>query len=292
MSNIDLIIEERPRDIGNFLVGRLLPFRTRRMVGPFIFIDHMGPAQMGPDENMDVPPHPHIGLSTLTYLFEGNIIHKDSLGTDIEIKPGQVNWMTAGCGIVHSERTPAYLRHTDKTMHGLQIWVALPRDLEQMEPSFSHTKEEDLPHWEADGISYKLIAGELFGKKSPVPVYSSLYFLELKTKERRKVNIGQHLYGECGLYILEGSIESEGNNYAPKELLVAKNTKLCEFTMEADTTVFFFGGEPFPEERLIYWNFVATEQLLIDQAKDRWRAQKFPHIAGETDFVPLPLEHK
>ena len=292
MSNIDLIIEERPRDIGNFLVGRLLPFRTRRMVGPFIFIDHMGPAQMGPDENMDVPPHPHIGLSTLTYLFEGNIIHKDSLGTDIEIKPGQVNWMTAGCGIVHSERTPAYLRHTDKTMHGLQIWVALPRDLEQMEPSFSHTKEEDLPHWEADGISYKLIAGELFGKKSPVPVYSSLYFLELKTKERRKVNIGQHLYGECGLYILEGSIESEGNNYAPKELLVAKNTKLCEFTMEADTTVFFFGGEPFPEERLIYWNFVATEQLLLDQAKDRWRAQKFPHIAGETDFVPLPLEHK
>ena len=174
MSNIDLIIEERPRDIGNFLVGRLLPFRTRRMVGPFIFIDHMGPAQMSADDNMDVPPHPHIGLSTLTYLFDGNIMHRDNLGTEIEIKPGQVNWMTAGSGIVHSERTPEYLRHTSKSMHGLQIWVALPKELEEMAPSFYHANEEDLPHWEEDGISYKLIAGKFTGKKSPVPVYSPL----------------------------------------------------------------------------------------------------------------------
>ena len=292
MSNIELIIEERPRDIGNFLVGRLLPFRSRRMVGPFIFIDHMGPAQMPADENMDVPPHPHIGLSTLTYLFEGNVMHKDSLSTEIEIKPGQVNWMTAGCGIVHSERTPAYLRGKEKSVHGLQIWVALPKELEQMEPSFYHAGEEDLPHWEADSISYKLIAGEVFDKRSPVPVYSPLYFLELKSKTRQAVKIDEQLYGECGLYILSGSVEIEGNSYAPKELLVAKESTLCEFVMEADTTVYIFGGEAFPETRLIYWNFVATEQFLIDNAKDRWRAQQFPHIDGETDFVPLPLEHK
>ena len=292
MSNIDLIIEERPRDIGNFLVGRLLPFRTRRMVGPFIFIDHMGPAQMSAGENMDVPPHPHIGLSTLTYLFDGNIIHKDTLGTEIEIKPGQVNWMTAGSGIVHSERSPEYLRHTAKSMHGLQIWVALPKELEEMPPSFYHANEEDLPHWEEGGISYKLIAGEIWGRKSPVPVYSPLYYLELKTKARQSVNIGDRLYGDCGLYILEGEIESEGNKYGPKELLVAKDSKLCEFTMEENTTIFFFGGDPFPEGRLIYWNFVATKQELIDRAKDKWRAQAFDKIKGETDFVPLPLEHK
>jgi len=292
MSNINLIIEERPREVGNFLVGRLLPFRTKRMVGPFIFIDHMGPMKMGISENMDVPPHPHIGLSTLTYLFEGNIIHKDTLGTEIEIKPGQVNWMTAGSGIVHSERTPGYLRDKDKSVHGLQIWVALPKEFEQMEPSFVHVNEEDLPHWEEDGISYKLIAGEFSGRKSPVPVYSPLYYLELKSKARQSVKIGDKLYGECGLYILEGSIESEGNSYAPRELLVAKDSKLCEFVMEENTTVFFFGGEPFPEGRLIYWNFVATNQELIDKAKAKWRAQEFGKVKGETDFVPLPLEYK
>jgi redox-sensitive bicupin YhaK (pirin superfamily) len=292
MSNIDLIIEERPRDIGNFLVGRLLPFRTRRMVGPFIFIDHMGPSQMGADQNMDVPPHPHIGLSTLTYLFEGTITHRDSLGTEIDIKPGQVNWMTAGSGIVHSERTPAHLRSQPKSMHGLQIWIALPAALEQMQPSFYHADEGDLPQWEADGIRYKLIAGELMGRRSPVPVYSPLYYLELKSSKKQEVNIGAELYGECGLYILEGSIESEGNSYASRELLVAKDSKLCSFTMEADTTVYFFGGEAMPEPRLIYWNFVATRQELIDQAKENWRAQRFDKIAGETDWVPLPEDRK
>src|SRR5476651_317232 len=148
MSNINLIIEERPRNIGNFMVGRLLPFKEKRMVGPFIFIDHMGPALMPAGQNLDVPPHPHIGLSTLTFLFEGNVMHKDSLGTEVEIKPGQVNWMTAGKGIVHSERTPAYQRDIQKTLHGLQIWVALPKELEAMAPSFYHANAEDLPHWE------------------------------------------------------------------------------------------------------------------------------------------------
>ena len=292
MSNIDLIIEERPREVGNFLVGRLLPFHSKRMVGPFILIDHMGPVKMGINDNMDVPPHPHIGLSTLTYLFDGNIIHKDSIGTEIEIKPGQVNWMTAGSGIVHSERTPEYLRHKDKSAHGLQIWVALPKEFEQITPSFVHVNEEDLPHWVQDGLSYKLIAGEIFERKSPVPVYSPLYLLELKSKQSQSVKIGDKLYGECGLYILEGSVEIEGNKYASRELLVAKDSKVCEFIMEENTTVFFFGGEPFPEGRLIYWNFVATDQAHIDNAKAKWRAQEFAKIKGETDFVPLPLERK
>ncbi|MBY0542604.1 MAG: pirin family protein, partial [Sphingobacteriaceae bacterium] len=152
MSNIKLIIEERPSNIGNFMVGRLLPFREKRMVGPFSFIDHMGPALLSDHENLDVPPHPHIGLSTLTYLFEGSIMHKDSLGTEIEIKPGQVNWMTAGKGIVHSERTPQYLRQSDKILHGLQIWVALPKDLEQMNPEFYHADTDELPLWENEGV--------------------------------------------------------------------------------------------------------------------------------------------
>jgi redox-sensitive bicupin YhaK (pirin superfamily) len=290
MSNINLIIEERPRNIGNFMVGRLLPFSGKRMVGPFIFIDHMGPAKMNDHQNMDVPPHPHIGLSTLTYLFEGNVIHKDSLGTEIEIKPGQVNWMTAGGGIVHSERTPEYLRHSDKELHGLQIWVALPKELEQMEPEFFHASETELPQWEENGVSFKLIAGSLMNRQSPVPVFSPLYYLEIKTTEARAVKIGSELYGEAGLYILDGHIEAEGNTYLPKQLLVAKETQLCEFFMAENTTVYIFGGEPFPEDRFIYWNFVATTQELIDQAKENWLAQNFKPVAGETGFVPLPSE--
>ncbi len=292
MSNISLIIEERPRDIGNFLVGRLLPFSGKRMVGPFIFIDHMGPAKLSEYQNIDIGPHPHIGLSTLTYLFEGAIFHRDALGTAMEIKPGQVNWMTAGRGIAHSERTPEYLRHSEKQLHGLQIWVALPAHLEDMEPEFYHAGEEELPVWEDDGVTYKLIAGEIMGRRSPVPVYSPLYFLELKSTQPTTIRIGKELFGECGLYILEGSIESEGTSYAPKELLVAKNSSLCEFTMAESTTVYFFGGEPFPEERFIYWNFVATSTERIENAKQRWRNQQFPPIPGETGFIPLPPEPK
>ncbi len=288
MSNIQLIIEERPADIGNFMVGRLLPFRTKRMVGPFIFIDHMGPVNMNDHQNVDIGPHPHIGLSTLTYLFEGSIQHRDSLGTSIEITPGQVNWMTAGRGIVHSERTPDHLRHSDKKMHGLQIWVALPKALEQMEPTFFHTTAEELPQWKEQGIAYKLIAGEAFGKTSPVPVYSPLFLLELKAATKQKVDIGPHLVGEVGLYILEGSIENEGVSFEPKRILVAKDSTLCSFVMEAGTTVYLFGGEPFPEERFIYWNFVASTKELLEEAKKKWKEQTFPVIEGERGFIPLP----
>ncbi|MFV8346223.1 pirin family protein [Flavobacterium sp. ZB4P13] len=292
MSNIKLIIEERPSNIGNFMVGRLLPFQEKRMVGPFAFIDHMGPTCMSDYENLDVPPHPHIGLSTLTYLFEGSIMHKDSLGTEMEIKPGKINWMTAGKGIVHSERTPEYLRSSDKMLHGLQIWVALPKELEEMEPSFFHVPENQIPEWKTDNIAFKLIAGEVLGKKSPVPVYSPLYLLELKSTTQQTVTIGEHLFGESALYILEGSIESEGNVFGPKQILIAKDSKLCTFDMAENTTIYIFGGEPFPEERIIYWNFVASTKELIEKAKEKWLAQTFDKVPGETEFVPLPEQNK
>jgi len=288
MSNIKLIIEERPNIVGNFMVGRLLPFREKRMVGPFAFIDHMGPVSLHDYENFDVPPHPHIGLSTLTYLFEGSIMHKDSLGSAVEIKPGEVNWMTSGNGIVHSERTPEYLRHSEKSLHGLQIWVALPKHLEQMQPNFYHASDHEIPHWQDNGIAFKLIAGEAFGRKSPVPVYSPLYLLELKSITKQTVSIGTELFGESALYILEGSIESEGNTYEPKHILIANDSKLCAFDMAENTTVYIFGGDAFPEERIIYWNFVASSKELIEAAKKSWLEQIFPKVPGETEFVPLP----
>ncbi len=289
MSNIKLIIEERSADIGNFMVGRLLPFREKRMVGPFAFIDHMGPANLKDYQNLDVPPHPHIGLSTLTYLFEGNIVHKDSLGTEMEIKPGAVNWMTAGKGIVHSERTPKHLRTSEKSLHGLQIWVALPKALEQMDPSFVHVSENDLPHWKEEGVSFKLIAGEAFGKKSPVPVYSPLYLIELKSTHPQKITIGEKLFGESAMYILEGTIYSDGNTFEPKQLLVAKNSKLCEFEIGENTTIYIFGGDPLPEERFIFWNFVSSDKELLEKAKADWLEQKFDKVPGETEYVPLPV---
>lgn len=289
MSNIELIFEERARHIGDFLVGRLIPFSQKRMVGPFAFIDHMGPATLDEHNNFDVPPHPHIGLSTLTYLFDGTILHKDSLGTGIEIRPGQVNWMTAGKGIVHSERTPDRLRGSEKSLHGLQIWVALPTELEQMDPSFVHVGEQDIPAWEEDGAAFKLIAGEAFGRKSPVPVYSPLYFLEIKSAgQPLSVSPGEALFGESALYILSGQVRSEGHVFGPKQILVARNSKLCAFEMDPDTTIFIFGGEPFPEGRHIDWNFVASDPELIAAAKERWLRQEFPPVPGETEFVPLP----
>jgi hypothetical protein len=293
MSNIKLIIEERAASIGKFMVGRLLPFRQKRMVGSFIYIDHMGPVKLSEGENFDVLPHPHIGLSTLTFLFEGSIMHRDTLGNEVEIKPGAVNWMTAGKGIVHSERTPEYLRNTAKTMHGLQIWVALPKEKEQMEPEFFHVEKEQIPAWTEGDIQFKLIAGEAFGRKSPIPVYSKLFMLEIKSKTKQSINIGDQLYGESGLYILEGSIESDENVYQSNQLLVAKDSSLCRFTMAANSTIYIFGGEPFPEKRFIDWNFVSTNKELIEEARQKWQAQNFPKIQGdETEFIPYPSFNK
>lgn len=289
MSNISLIIEERAASIGKFMVGRLLPFRQKRMVGPFIYTDHMGPVRLGEHENFDVLPHPHIGLSTLTYLFDGSLMHRDTLGNHVEIKPGAVNWMTAGKGIVHSERTPDHLRRSEMNMHGLQIWVALPKDLEQMEPEFFHITEQEIPAWSEGDLKFKLVAGEAFGRKSAVPVFSRLFMLEIESKTKQSVNIGDRLYGESGLYILEGSIESEGKIFEPQQLLVAKDSKLCDFIIGEDSKIYIFGGETFPEERFIDWNFVSSSKELIEEAKQKWKAQSFPKIEGdETEFIPYP----
>jgi hypothetical protein len=248
---------------------------------------------MSERENFDVLPHPHIGLSTLTFLFEGSIMHRDSLGNELEIRPGAVNWMTAGKGIVHSERTPDYLRHSEKHMHGLQIWVALPKDLEQMEPEFFHIDSTQIPSWTEDDIDFKLIAGEAMGKRSAVPVYSKLYMIEIKSRKRQTVRIGHELYGEAGMYILEGSVESDGNIYQPKQLLIAKDSSLCEFVMEANSAIYLFGGEVFPEERFIDWNFVSSSKAILAEAREKWIAQNFPKIKGEeNEFVPYPSRIK
>ncbi len=288
MSNLALIIEERAAAIGNFLVGRLLPFRQKRAVGPFVFIDHMGPAALKDHQYLDVPPHPHIGLSTLTYLFEGAMMHRDSTGAVEEIKPGAVNWMTAGKGVVHSERTPEYLKNSGEYLHGLQIWVALPADKEEMEPSFTHIPVENIPAWEQSGATFKLIAGEAFGKQSQVPVFSPLYLLEIKNTQPVALNIGHELFGESALYILEGSVKNDGHSYGPRQILVAKDSKLCAFEMTANSTIYIFCGEPFPEERFIYWNFVSSDKARIEKAKQDWLEQVFPQVPGETGFVPLP----
>ena len=288
MSTIDFINEEKAANIGNFLVGRLLPFRQKRTIGPFVFIDHMGPACLSDHENLDVGPHPHIGLSTLTYLFDGAIMHRDSMGNALEIQPGAVNWMTAGKGVTHSERTPLALRQKDKFLHGLQIWVALPKALELMDPEFSHIEAEQIPAWADGAVQYKLIAGEAFGRKSPVPVYSKLYMLELKSAVDAEIAIAGELFGESGLYILEGEISSQGFSYGPKQILITTDAHLCTFTLKANSTVYIFGGEPFPEERFIYWNFVATDKERIEAAKEKWQAHEFPAVPGDDGYVPMP----
>lgn len=288
MSNIGMILEEKAADIGNFLVGRLLPFRQKRSVGPFVFIDHMGPTALKDYQNMDVAPHPHIGLSTLTYLFDGAIRHQDSMGNDIVITPGAVNWMTAGKGVSHSERTPEYMRHTEKVLHGFQLWVALPKELENGTSSFTHTNAEDIPSWEDDGVFYKLIAGKAAGHKSPVPVYSDLFFLEIHSDFATEINIGKDLYGESALYVLDGSVNIEGNEYGSKQLLIAKEAKLCSFKISAGATVYIFGGQPFEEERFIYWNFVNSDRSVIEKAKEDWIAHRFPKVPGDDGYVPIP----
>lgn len=289
MAEISLVIEERPASIGTFMVGRLLPFRQKRMVGPFIYMDHMGPAELQGSENFDVLPHPHIGLATLTYLIEGNLMHRDSIGSEQEIVPGEVNWMTAGSGIVHSERTPAYLRDSVKRIHGLQIWIALPQEKEQMAPRFIHIEKERVPKWFDGDLKFRLIVGEAFGRSSPVNIYSPLFMVEITSRFAHTVNFDDELYGEVGIYILKGSVEYRGTYYTAGRMLVFSDCTLDEILMEEDTTMYLLGGEPFQEERLIDWNFVASKRELIDEARQRWQEQRFDPIEGETEFVPLPV---
>tara|TARA_R110000850_G_scaffold80862_1_gene173491 strand:- start:33656 stop:34531 length:876 start_codon:yes stop_codon:yes gene_type:complete len=289
MSNTGLIIEERSRDIGDFLVGRLLPFRKKRMVGPFIFIDHMGPTVLGPHKYMDVDQHPHTGLSTLTFLLEGEIVHSDSMGTNQRISPGSVNWMVAGKGVTHTERTPQDLRNGKTfTAHGYQIWVALPKEFEDCEPEFHHIEARDLPQWQEGSTAFRLIAGNAYGKVSPVPVKSELFMIEVIAKEHFDLNTKEHIVGEIGICIVEGAIEACGNIIEKGNMLVSKAQDTCRVRVHPNTHLLLFGGKPFEEERYIHWNFVSSENEKIEKAKMNWKEKKFPKVPDDETYIPLP----
>ncbi len=289
MSNIGLIIEERSRDIGDFLVGRLLPFRKKRMVGPFIFIDHMGPTTLGPENYMDVDQHPHSGLSTLTFMLEGEIVHKDSIGSNQLITPGAVNWMVAGKGVTHTERTPEILRNgTTFTAHGYQIWVALPKELEDCEPEFHHIEASELPQWQEGGATFRLIAGEGYGRKSPVPVKSELFMIEIITETGFELNTKNQLKGEIGICIVAGELEACGNTVKKGNMLVSKVNDACKVLVKPKTHLLLFGGPPFDEERFIYWNFVSSNKENLEKAKEKWRNKQFPKVPGDNTYVTMP----
>lgn len=293
MSNTEMIIEERSRDIGDFLVGRLLPFRKKRMVGPFIFIDHMGPSAIEEGHYVDIGQHPHIGLSTLTYLLEGEIMHEDSLGSKQRIAPGSVNWMTAGKGVTHTERTPADLRKEGSNfiMHGYQIWVALPKHLEQMEPSFHHIAADKLPRWLEGSLEMALIAGTGYGRKSPVPVHSELFMVEVKSKEEAvALNTKGQLEGEIGICIVEGHIEACGDKVEKGNMMVSKIEDACNITVGPNTHLLLFGGKPFEESRYIFWNFVASSQERLEEAKGQWDSKTFPMIDHDSSYIPAPKQ--
>lgn len=289
MSNADLIIEERSRDIGDFLVGRLIPFRAKRMVGPFIFIDHMGPAEIGAGQYMDVDQHPHIGLSTLTYLLEGSIHHEDSIGTSQIIAPGSVNWMTAGKGVTHTERTPdVYRDGVKRRVHGYQIWVALPKHLENMDPEFQHVESDRLPKWNEGETKFTLVAGKGYGRESPVNVYSDLFMVDIRSTDSYDLEIAGQLQGEIGICIVEGAIKACEQVIEKGNMLVSKTDNACQVRLAPNTRLLLFGGEPFAEGREIFWNFVASTKERIEEAKDQWRSKQFPKVAGDDTYVPMP----
>ncbi len=292
---IELVIDARRKDLGGFEVGRVLPFHSRRMVGPFIFLDQMGPAEFAPGSDaIDVRPHPHIGLSTLTYLFEGEIMHHDNLGYNQVIRPGEVNWMTAGKGIVHSERTDPLKRSQGGPMHGMQAWVALPDEAEEIDPAFHHLDEDAQPAYENGGLFARLVAGEAYGAKAAVPVSSPLFYVhwELQPGVRTAPPPGKGAGGmsERALYVAKGSIEVGERTFHEGQMIVLEPT--AEPTVKAlvQSTVMVLGGEPVGE-RLIWWNFVASSQARIDQAKADWKAGRMA-LPSEDDleFIPLPDE--
>ncbi|PIO99073.1 pirin family protein [Pleomorphomonas carboxyditropha] len=286
---IEEIVLPNVRDLGGFKVRRALPSAQRRMVGPFIFFDQMGPVMFGAGEAEDVRPHPHIGLSTLTYLFDGEMIHRDSAGHKETIRAGEVNWMTAGNGIVHSERFPAAVHTAGGNLFGTQIWVALPKASEEIAPLFSHHDKAILPTLSDAGVRMTLVAGDGFGVRSPVPVYSDLMYADvhLETGARFKVP-PDHI--ERAAYVISGSIGIEGQDgvFPPSQLVIFRPGAEVILTTAEPTRLVLIGGEPFPEKRHIYWNFVSSSRERIEAAKADWRARRFPEIVGETEFIPLP----
>jgi redox-sensitive bicupin YhaK (pirin superfamily) len=285
---IELVIRSRPRDLGGFSVRRVLPSLQRRMVGPFIFFDHMGPADMAAGTGIDVRPHPHIGLATVTYLFDGEIFHRDSLGSEQAIKPGDVNWMVAGRGIVHSERTRSELRRTGQRLHGIQAWVALPLEAEECEPAFYHHRENTLPVDQGPGYQARVIAGTAFGKTSPVRVASPTLYVDVALAANASFLVpAQH--AERAVYVASGVVGCAGDTFEEGELLVLARGRELPLHALSNARLLLLGGAKLEGERFIDWNFVASSKDRIERAKQAWLEQRYPKVPGdEIEFTPLP----
>jgi redox-sensitive bicupin YhaK (pirin superfamily) len=287
-AGIETVIVPRARDIGGFEVRRALPSARRQMVGPFIFWDQMGPAQFPLGEGMDVRPHPHIGLSTLTYLFDGEIMHRDSLGTAQPIRPGEVNWMTAGRGIVHSERTDSELRASGAKLYGIQAWVALPKSAEEVAPGFTHIASQALPTIEGEGKRVRVVAGSLWGETSPVPSFTETVYADAILETGAKLPIPAE-HEERAVYVAEGTVSVAGDRFDCGRLLVLHPGDPVTLVAESRARVLVLGGEPMDGPRYIWWNFVASSKEKIEAAKDDWRSKRFAIVPGdEQEFIPLP----
>ena len=289
MDTTPQLIEGRVHDLGEgFRVRRLLPVLQARHVGPFVFFDHMGPASMPPGRGIDVRPHPHIGLATVTWLFDGAIRHRDSLGSAVDIRPGAVNWMTAGRGIAHSERTPPAEREQGHRLHGVQVWVALPQADEEAAPAFHHHEAGELPTIERDGAALTLIAGSAYGQISPVKVFAPMFFVEARFDAGAVLDWpAEHV--ECGLHVVEGELRWGELSVPPGQMAVQAGASAPPLRAVSAGRAMLFGGAPLDGERHLWWNFVSTRRERIEQAKADWRDGRFGTVPGdEAEFIPLP----
>lgn len=284
---IEQVVVPRARDLGGFEVRRALPAAGRQMVGPFIFLDQMGPAEFVTGAGVDVRPHPHIGLATVTYLYEGAMLHRDSLGTELEIRPGDVNWMTAGRGIVHSERTPAETRTKPGRLFGIQSWVALPAEHEEVEPGFAHVAAGALPVIAGEGKRLHLVAGRAFGAAAPTPTLSDTLYADVALAAGARLPVDAD-HEDRAIYTLSGEIEIAGDRFAPMRLLVFRPGDVVTVTALSDARFLLLGGATLEGPRHIWWNFVSSRKDRIDQAKADWLAGRFDAVPNETEFIPLP----
>ena len=282
---LEAVIKPRIRDLGDgFQVRRALPDARMRSVGPFVFFDQMGPVTLAPGKGLDVRPHPHIGLATVTYLFEGEIVHRDSLGSEQPIRPGDVNWMTAGRGIVHSERSPQSAR-SGARLSGIQTWVGLPRGHEEAEPAFVHVPGKDLPIVERNGSRMRVILGTIGSERSPVATLSPMFYADVELRSALQLEFD---YAERGAYIASGAIQCAGERHEAGEMLVFTPQADISLAALGEARVLLFGGEPLDGERFLWWNFVSSSRKRIAQAADEWKAGNFARVPGETEFIPLP----
>jgi redox-sensitive bicupin YhaK (pirin superfamily) len=275
------------RPLGGLQVNRVWPTARRRLIGPFIFFDHLLSSELPPGHGLDVPPHPHIGLATVTYLFTGEITHRDSLGYDQAIRPGELNWMTAGRGIVHSERTPAPERANASQIHAVQAWVALPSGVEECAPRFEHYAEAVLPIVGVPGGCLRLIAGSAFGARSPVATASPLFYVEADLEAGGRLTLSADL-GQRAVYGVNGSFAVDGELHSSAQMLVLRDGIDVELVATEPAKLMLLGGAPLAGERYVWWNFVASDEARIEAAKQRWREQRFPRVPGDDELMPLP----